>query len=59
MNKNTRYNGGFDDFRVLLITAFVLGTITLLIYGYMEEDRYPHKASFTSNKWTWMFDKHW
>ena len=32
INKNTRYNNGFDDFRVILIIAFVLATITLLIF---------------------------
>ena len=32
INENTRYNGGFDDFRVVLIIAFVLATITLLTF---------------------------
>ena len=33
INKNTRYNGGFDHFRAILIIAFVLATITLLIFS--------------------------
>ena len=32
-NKNIRYNGGFDYFRVILIIAVVLATITLLIFS--------------------------
>ena len=32
INKNTRYYGGFDDFMVILIIAFVLATITLQIF---------------------------
>ena len=32
INKNNRNNGIFDYFRVILIIAFVLATITLLIF---------------------------
>ena len=35
INENTRYNGGFDDFSVVLIIVFVLATITLLIFFWM------------------------
>ena len=31
INKNITYNGGFDDFSVILIVAFVLATLSLLI----------------------------
>ena len=32
MNKNIIYNGAFDYFRVILIIASILATITLLIF---------------------------
>ena len=32
IDKNIRYNGGFDYFRVILFIALVLATITLLIF---------------------------
>ena len=31
-NKKVRYDGGFDDFMVILIFVFVLAIITLLIF---------------------------
>ena len=46
INKNTRYNGGYDDFRVKLIIAFVLSTITLLILF----DRKIRRTHLIANK---------
>ena len=45
--KNTRYNGDFDYFRVILIIAFVLATITLLIFFL---DRVIRRTHVIANK---------
>ena len=50
-NKNTRYYGGFNDFRVVLKIAFVLATITLLIFfdGIIRRTHLIAKKKSTQN----------
>ena len=42
INKNTRYNGGFDDFRVMLIQNVTAFDLALLIVRWDNKENTSH-----------------
>ena len=51
INKNFRYNGGFDYFRVILIIAFVLATyyFTIFFDGVIRRKHLIDNKNITQN----------